>query len=221
MLSDTPSLSISQPHPDGVSALSKAGLAFSAAGILVLLIALAGVTLSPAPLYIWFSILAIIGGAAVYAAGKYLSQPAGIKNNGVWQQSLTARGIIGWMIGIVLTGFYVLIYWWPQYLGLGNAEEGVPNTGLIHLFDPLSNLLHGDLASEWFMYGVLYTVAILAMGIKFLFKYRGNRYHTVRTLVVIGSQLVLAFFIPEIIAGLKNGGGDFNTDIKLLLAAQP
>ncbi len=215
MLTETPSLSIAQPHPEGLSTAGKAGLALAAIGVLLLLVSLAGVSLQPAPVYMWAAIIAIIGGTAIYAGGKYLSQPAGIKNNGVWQQSLTARGIAGWMIGIILTGFYVLIYWWPQYLGLGNAEESVPNTGLIHLFDPLSNLLHGDVASEWFMYGVLYTVAILAMGIKFLFKYRGNRYHTVRTLVVMASQLVLAFFIPEIIAGLKNGGGDFNKDIKL------
>lgn len=210
-----PSLSIAQPNPSGVNAMGKIGLAIASIGLLILLVGLSNINLNPASWYIAISLVAITGGTALYAGNLYLTKPAGIKNDGVWFKSLTNRGIGGWMLGIFLTGFYILISWFPQYLGLGDAENGVPNHGFIHLFDPLSRFFHGDPATEWFMYGVVYTLAILAMGIKFLFKYRGNRYHTIRTWVAMGCQLVFAFFIPEILAGLKAGKVDFNTDIKL------
>ena len=215
MLTDTPSLSIAQPHPAGLGALQKTGAAAAAIGFGIIMLAAFGVSFGANALAMWGAIGGIIGGTTLYAAGTYLGTPPGIHNNGVWKSSLTARGLIGWMAGIALTLFYVLIYWWPEYLGLGDAEEGIANTGLIHLFDPLSQWLHGDDASEWFMYGVLYTLAVLGLGMKFLFKYRGNRYHFVRTLSVMFFQLVLAFIVPEILAGLKSGAPDFNTDIKL------
>ncbi len=214
MLTDTPSLSIAQPHP-GLGAAQKGGAALAALGFGIILLATFGVSFSANAVAMWCAIGGVVGGTAIYGAGTYLSRPAGIHNNGVWRSSLTARGLVGWLAGIALTLFYVLIYWWPEYLGLGDAEEGIANTGLIHLFDPLSQWLHGDNASEWFMYGVLYTIAVLGLGMKFLFKYRGNRYHFVRTLSVMFFQLVLAFMVPEILAGLKSGAPDFNTDIKL------
>ncbi|MEO6833057.1 MAG: 4Fe-4S binding protein [Chitinophagaceae bacterium] len=215
MITDTPSLSIAQPHPTGVGVLAKVGLALASIGLLILLIALAGVTFSHTGWFIGAAIVGIVGGTSLYAAEKYLHQPKGVKNNGVWQSNLTARGIVGWMIGILLTGFYVLIYWWPEYLGLGDVQKNIPNTGLVHLFDPISRLFSGSPASQWFMYGTLYSLAVLSMGIKFLFKYRGNRYHTIRTLVVVGCQLIFAYFIPEILSSLQHGGAYFNKDIKL------
>jgi polyferredoxin len=68
---------------------------------------------------------------------------------------------------------------------------------LIALFDPLSNVLSGRPASQWFVYGVLYTVAILAFGYKFILKYRHNRYEQLRTGSVMFFQLGFAFLIPE------------------------
>ena len=104
------------------------------------------------------------------------------------------------MAGVALTGFYIVLYFYPQYLGL--AEKG-ENTGVIALFDPLSKLLSGNPASQWFVYGTLYTVAILAFGIKFLWKYRHNRYEVIRTLSVMFFQTAFAFLIPEFMARLN------------------
>ena len=93
-----------------------------------------------------------------------------------------------------------MLYFYPEYLGL--SGEG-PNGGLIALFDPLSRALSGNPASQWFVYGALYTLAILAFGIKFIWKYRHNRYEIIRTLSVMFFQLAFAFLIPEIMARLN------------------
>jgi len=65
------------------------------------------------------------------------------------------------------------------------------------LFDPLSKLLSGRPASQWFVYGTLYTIGVIAFGIKFILKYRHNRYQQLRTGSVMFFQLGFAFLIPE------------------------
>jgi hypothetical protein len=128
--------------------------------------------------------------------------PKGIKNNGVWIKSLSSRGALAWVSGIVLTGFYIILYWFPQYLGLA-AAEGATNTGLVALFDPLSQVLAGKVASQWFVYGTLYKVAILALGFKFILKYRNNKYQQLRTILVMFFQLGFAFMLPAIMESLN------------------
>ncbi len=208
--------SLAQPHPVQTDAIQKTGLAIGGLGVLILLLSLANINLQPHALYLSVAIGGIFSGALIYGIRSYLTQPEGIKNNGVWDNSLTSRGILGWMAGIMLTGFYVLLYWYPQMLGLGNPEKGIENTGIVALFDPFSQFFSGNPASQWFVYGTLYTVAILSMGIKFLMKYRHNRYQTIRTIVVMCSQLFLAYLIPEILNALSNpDAASFNKDVKL------
>src|SRR5690606_20416109 len=65
-------------------------------------------------------------------------------------------------------------------------------------------LLNGGPASQWFVYGALYTVAILIFGIKFILKYRHNKYEKIRTFSVMFFQLGFAFLIPEFMARLNS-----------------
>ncbi|MFC2148668.1 4Fe-4S binding protein, partial [Bacteroidota bacterium] len=118
----------------------------------------------------------------------------------VWFKSISSKGLWAWITGISLTGFYIVLYFFPEFLGL--VKNG-SNTGIIALFDPLSKLLSGNPASQWFVYGSLYTVAILAFGIKFIWKYRHNRYEIIRTISVMFFQTAFAFIIPEIMARLN------------------
>ena len=76
-------------------------------------------------------------------------------------------------------------------------------------FDPLSQLLKKQNASQWFVYGALYTLAILVMGVKFIWKYRHSKYQLIRTLSVIFFQLAFAFLIPEFMLRLKMPYNDF------------
>lgn len=220
MSSVDPSLSIANPEPKNTDLIQKLGLALAGLGLLMLFLAWGNVAI-PANIGLTVALLGIIVGTTIYSARLYLKEPEGIKNNGVWFKSLTNRGVIGWIAGVVLTGFYVLLYWYPEYIGYKGGAAA--NEGFVALFDPLSMFFKGKPASQWFLYGTLYTVSIFALGIKFLFKYRHNRYQFIRTLVVIASQLFLAYLIPEILAGLNyndvtTAGGDylgyFDTDIK-------
>lgn len=64
-------------------------------------------------------------------------------------------------------------------------------------------MLSGNPASQWFMYGFLYTLAILVMGIRMIIKYRHSPYQMVRTVSVMFFQLAFAFVIPEILVRLN------------------
>ncbi|PCJ00665.1 MAG: FeS-binding protein [Flavobacteriales bacterium] len=135
-----------------------------------------------------------------------------MNNNGVWHKSISSKGILAWFLGVILTTFYVLIYWFPEILGL--AQNGNENSGFIALFNPLSNFLKGQAASQWFAYGTIYTFFIVAFGVKFMFKYKENKYQLIRTSVVIFCQLILAYLLPEILEGFSNPDHYFAKDIK-------
>ncbi|MBL4754198.1 MAG: 4Fe-4S binding protein [Flavobacteriales bacterium] len=205
-------LSIASPHPDGVDLVQKLSLLLAGLGVLILLVAWGGLTFDHNTLFLSLSIGSIIIGTTIFSIRYYLSRPAGIKNNQVMFLALTNRGMWGWITGILLTGFYVLLYWFPQYIGLSANGEG--NTGLVALFDPLSQFFKGKPGSQWFVYGTIYTVAILALGVKFMLKYRHNRYQLWRTVAVVASQLFLAYLIPEILEGLNSDQAYFAKDLK-------
>lgn len=196
------SLSISNPNPVRTDAIQKFGLILGLIGLLILFLAWAGVVFPNKAIGLYSALGLITVGTVIYSRRAYLSLPEGIKNNGVWFKSMSARGVVGWATGILLTGFYIILYYFPSYLGTGS--NGTANTGLVALFDPLSQLLKGQNASQWFVYGTLYTVAILSLGYKYILKYRHNKYQVVRTISVMFFQLGFAFLIPEFIARLNS-----------------
>jgi polyferredoxin len=125
-----------------------------------------------------------------------------MKSNG--NGNLRARPspqITGWLgiiAGLYLIGFYILLYWAPQHI-----------TPWLHIADPVSRLLNGGEASQWFLYGLLYTVIVLVMGIRMIANYRHNRYQVVRTSSVMFFQTAFAFLIPEILVRLNQPYYDF------------
>lgn len=211
MRSGITNLSVAQHSATLQSNKQKIALAIGLSGLFILVLALLNVQFPNKALWSGVSLVAIITGTVMYANDLYLHHPPGIKNNGLWFKSLTSKGVLGWSLGILLTLFYVVIYWYPQYLGF-NGEKG--NTGIIAFFDPLSKLLNGKPATQWFVYGTLYTVAILALGYKFILKYRHNKYQIVRTISVMFFQLAFAFLIPEILSKLNPDKAYFVKDIK-------
>ncbi len=146
------------------------------------------------------------------AYADYAPQPAGIVHHGVFFKSISNRGILGWLLGALLTGIYVALYWFPEVLG--KSIDGAPNKGFIHFFDSISTALNGHAASEWFAYGTLYTYLIGLFGIRFMWKYRAHPYHLRRTQVILASQFVLAYFIPEILESFSQGQAYFDKDLK-------
>lgn len=178
----------------------KLGAGIGIAGLIILLLASFNIDFQPLWLWLTVSLGAIGGGILWYTRATYAGHPSGIKNDGAFFRSLTSRGLIGYVVGVLLTGFYIILYFYPEYLGLNKGEE---NTGVITLFDPLSKSLSGNPASQWFVYGTLYTIAILFFGVKFIIKYRHSKYHIIRTISVMFFQLAFAFLIPEFMAALN------------------
>jgi polyferredoxin len=107
-------------------------------------------------------------------------------------------GWLGVLTGLYLIGFYVLLYWAPQHI-----------TSWIIMVDPLSEALNGGAASQWFLYGLLYTLVILVMGVRMFAKYQHNRYQLIRTGSVMFFQTAFAFLIPEILVRLNYPYYDF------------
>ena len=208
------SLSIANPNPHNLGLTERLAILTGLTGLTIAGLHAGGVSFASTGMT--FTIAFTLMGMSLlwYSYQHYANKKAGVKNDGVWFSSLASRGIIGCILGIVLTGFYVLLYWFPEALGMGKA--GAANTGIISLFDPLSNVFHGKPASQWFMYGTMYTFAIFFFGIKFIYKYRHNRYQVIRTLSVMFFQLFLAYLIPEILSGLNGGfeGNWFDMDLK-------
>lgn len=222
MASKYKSIAISNPHKIPLTNTERFGFGLALLGVAILAVAFLGIDIQNKSLFLYSSLASIVIGTTIFSRSLYLKQQEGIKNNQVWFNTLSNRGIWAWVLGFVLTGFYVILYWYPQFIGYQTGINGT-NTGLVALFDPLSLLFKGTIASQWFMYGTMYTILILALGIKFIYKYRNNRYQKIRTYVVITAQLGLAYLIPEILAGLNyndttNSSGEYlgwyDTDIK-------
>jgi len=121
-----------------------------------------------------------------------LKKYPGIKNDGIYKNPATNRGWIGVLVGTFLIGFYILLYWFPYYI-----------TTWIVMVEPLKRALSGGEASQWFLYGLMYTLAMLVMGVRMLIKYRHNKYQIFRTISVMFFQLGFAFLIPEILVKLN------------------
>ena len=172
----------------------KVSLAVLAVGLLVLLLQIGG----SAATGTWTGMVlswGLIGlGIGLTSWRTHAGTKPGIKHDGVQFSSLMSRGALGWIAGILMTGLYVLIYWFPALLG--ERSEGDP-VGLVATVDPLARVMTGYPASRWFLYGVLYTGAILVFGVRMFMKYRHNRYQQLRTASVMVFQFGFAWLQCE------------------------
>ena len=121
----------------------------------------------------------------------------GIDNTGVFVKGLQNRGWPGILLGAYLIVFYLILYFYPQHL-----------VNWMILIDPISYQLNKGPASQWFVYGLLYTFVILVMGIRMILKYRHNAYQIWRTGSVMFFQTCFAFLLPQLLAWLNQPAPD-------------
>jgi ferredoxin-type protein NapH len=136
-------------------------------------------------------------GSLLVTFGKYAGKPAGIKNNDLFKKTMTTVKWPAILTGMGLIFFYVILYWFPYLLA-----------DWILLVTPLKNLFKNGPADENFLYGLIYSLAVLLLGIKMFTKYRHSNYQRIRTVSVTFFQLSFAFIIPEILAYLKKPAVD-------------
>lgn len=140
----------------------------------------------------------IIGALMYILPGRTTHGPPGIKNDNVFRSVVHNKGWIGILLGTFLIVFYIVLYFFPEYM-----------TPWIIMADPLSYWLKGQEAGRFFLYGFIYTLAILVMGVRMLIKYRHSRYQVFRTISVMFFQLAFAFLIPEFLMRLNQPYFDF------------
>ena len=128
----------------------------------------------------------------------FINEKPGIKNNGIFFHPAKNRKWLGILLGTLLILFYIILYFFPEYM-----------TGWIRMVDPVSYLLSGSEAGQFFLYGLMYTVSVLVMGARMMAKYRHNRYQLIRTGSVMFFQTIFAFLIPEILVSLNQPYFDF------------
>lgn len=149
-------------------------------------------------LMFWLSIgLGCVGALTYFVPWLWLTLP-GIQNDHVYLNPATRGKAVGIIMGSLLIIFYVVLYWYPEYIA-----------NWIILVDPISYALKGAPASQWFLYGLLYTLAIVVMGVRMFIKYRHSTYHLIRTGSVMFFQTAFAFLIPEILVALNKPYYDF------------
>lgn len=142
--------------------------------------------------------LGIIGAVAFILPDMILLGKPGIKNNHIYQNSVTNKGWVAWITFVYLVGFYIVLYFFPS---------GVANQVL--MVSPLSEGLSGNPASQWFLYGLMYCAVMMVMAIRMFVKYRHNKYQMVRTASVLFFQIAFAFLIPEILVRFNQPYMDF------------
>jgi ferredoxin-type protein NapH len=148
-------------------------------------------------LWFWLSFGLAVLGALMYIFPHRRKLP-GIKNDHIYHSPTTSRGWIGISLGTFLILFYVVLYFYPVYI-----------VNWVLLVDPLSKAISGNAASQWFLYGFIYTLCILVMGIRMIIKYRHSPYQMLRTTSVMFFQTSFAFLIPEILVLLNQPYYDF------------
>jgi Pyruvate/2-oxoacid:ferredoxin oxidoreductase delta subunit len=122
-----------------------------------------------------------------------------------WKPGTTTigNGWLGMLLGTFLIVFYILLYFNEQYI-----------YNWVRMVDPVKQFLQGDpsaQADQWFLYGFLYTVVMIVMGIRMFIKYRHNKYQLVRTGSVLFFQISFAFLLPELLAYLNTPSYNLST----------
>lgn len=146
--------------------------------------------------YLWPAVTAVVALLIIFSVSRSsftlksdLDRNASAPNTGA---------TLGMLFGFFLISFYILLYWFPQHI-----------TPWILINDPISKAISGNPASQWFLYGIMYTIVVMVMGIRMFSKYKGNRYQQLRTTSIIFFQTCFAFLIPELLVRFNLPWYDF------------
>jgi polyferredoxin len=156
-----------------------------------------GVVAQHTGMFFVLSVLLGTLGALMYIIPDKYTGPAGIKNNNVFTNSATNGGLVGILVTVFLVAVYIALYFFPEYI-----------IEWVSLVDPMFKALNGSGAGSWSIYGFIYTLAIVVMGVRMFIKYRHSKYHIARTSSIIFFQSCFAFLIPEILIKLNQPSTD-------------
>ena len=79
-------------------------------GLAILLLAAFNVNFPNKGLWLSIALGSITTGVIWFSWDVYSKKEPGIKNDGVWFKSLTSLGFWGWIAGLAITSFYIILY---------------------------------------------------------------------------------------------------------------
>jgi len=103
-----------------------------------------------------------------------------------YRESWRNRGTLGFALSMLLIAFYVVLYWEHKVealLGVAPFTAIAESVGL---------------RNRWYLYGLLYSVAMLGGAVYYLRRHGNSRYNRVRIAVNVGIQVALGFSLPFI-----------------------
>jgi polyferredoxin len=180
------------PAGHGMGAAERVALAVAVLGALALTIGITGKT---GPYWGLGGLAAVAVGVSAYFALAWAHKGSSALNDYAFFRTARSRGAVGWALGVLMTAFYVALYWRPQLF-----------EGATRALDPLALALSGKEASHWFLYGLVYTLAVVTFGVRMLVRHRKNRYQVLRTISVMTFQVVFAFLIPHLLEFFQQPG---------------
>jgi polyferredoxin len=96
------------------------------------------------------------------------------------------RGVIGIAISVTLVAFYVVLYWEHKL----KEHFGI---------EPLTAISEAaGLRNRWYLYGFLYSVAMVGGAVYYLRRHGNSRYNRYRITVNVAIQIALGFSLPFI-----------------------
>ncbi len=173
------------PQGQGMSVGERVALAVTTLGALTLAL---GILANPGSILGLAGLAILVVGLSAYFALAWRHKSSSELNDFAFFRAARSRGAVGWSLGIAMTAFYVALYWFPQVFERATR-----------VLDPLALALSGKQANHWFLYGLVYTLAILTFGVRMLVRHRSNRYQVLRTISVMFFQIVFAFMIPHLL----------------------
>ncbi|MEO0481536.1 MAG: 4Fe-4S binding protein [Planctomycetota bacterium] len=143
---------------------------------------------------------ALFVGGLLLVYARYAGATPGIRNDNQVFGALTYRGFAGWMLGVLLTGIYVGLYFESEIKDAFGLRA-YPLAGLIDAGNPVARLMGvGDQGKYYFLYSMLYTLSVIVFAVRMVFRYQHNRYQLLRTGSVTFFQLGIAFLLPQLLA---------------------
>ncbi len=101
-----------------------------------------------------------------------------------WREAWRSRGGLAIPIALGLTLFYLALYF----------EDDFQSSLGFRPITPIATALH--LEDRWYLYGLLYCVAMIGGAVRYLRHHGNSRYHQVRISVNVGIQVLLGFTLP-------------------------
>ena len=96
--------------PKDINNLQKIATVIGLGGLMILVLAAFNVNFPNKGLWLTIALSSIAAGIILFSKGAYGDKQEGIKNDGVWFKSISSRGFMGWVAGIAMTGFYIVLY---------------------------------------------------------------------------------------------------------------